>query len=169
MANIDLPITLRALSQSDYTAVATIYQAGIDTGNATFETQAKDWMTWDETMLPHSRLVVVQGEQVLGWAALSGVSNRCVYNGVAEVSVYVDPQAQGKGVGKQLLQALIESSKDAGIWTLQARTMAENTASIALHQKLGFKLLGIHEKLSQLHGIWRDVAALERRSPSVGR
>jgi L-amino acid N-acyltransferase YncA len=146
-----------------------IYRQGIATGNATFETQAPAWDAWDAGHLAHSRLVVTDdARRVLGWAALSPVSGRCVYGGVAEVSVYVATAARGQGVGRQLLAALVAESEQNGIWTLQAGVFPENTASIRLHETLGFRVLGRRERIGQLAGVWRDTVLLERRSAVIG-
>ncbi|MFT5259906.1 MAG: L-amino acid N-acyltransferase YncA [Saprospiraceae bacterium] len=160
---------IRNFERTDYHRVCEIYQAGIDTGFATFETQTKDWDTWDASAMKEARLVALnESNEVIGWACLSAVTNRCVYTGVAEISVYVDPKAQGKGVGGQLLGGLVLGSEEAGVWTLQARIFPENMASIALHLKLGFREVGKQERLGQLHGVWRDIVMLERRSTLVG-
>lgn len=145
-----------------------IYGEGIATGDATFETTVPEWAAFDSGHLSACRWVAVEGESVLGWAALSPVSSRCVYGGVAEVSVYVAHEAQGRGVGSRLLQALINTSESEGIWTLQAGIFPENVASVALHRKLGFREVGRRERLGRLQGRWRDVLLLERRSRKVG-
>ncbi len=160
--------TIRGFKKPDYPAVQEIYQQGIDTGDATFETRIKTWKEWDAATAEAGRLVSTEGDQVVGWACLSDVTSRCVYRGVAETSVYVNPNFQGRGIGQNLLQALIKSSEDGGYWTLQARIFTENVASIVLHEKLGFVKMGVHIKLGQLNGIWRDVQLLERRSTVVG-
>ena len=159
---------VETLEDSDWPAVRSIYLEGIATGNATFETTAPDRATWEANHLPDCRLAARHQGRVVGWAALTPVSNRCVYGGVAEVSVYVTPSAQGQGVGKALLLALVEASEQAGIWTLQAGIMAENKASIALHRACGFRRVGHRERLGQLHGVWRDVVLMERRSRVTG-
>lgn len=146
-----------------------IYQQGIDTKQATFQEKAKSWEAWDSSTLPHCRLVALRAGQVAGWAALSPVSSRPVYAGVAEVSVYVGLAHRRQGVGKSLLTALITASEAAGIWTLQAGIFPENGASIKLHQQCGFREVGVREKLGQLAGTWRDVLLLERRSQIIGR
>ncbi len=149
-------------------AVKAIYEDGLATGNASFQTGAPSWEEWDAAHLEHSRLVALEGNTVLGWAALTPVSGRCVYAGVAEVSVYIDPASRGKGVGKALLQALITESEKKGLWTLQAGIFPENTASVHLHEKCGFRVIGTREKIGQVHGVWRDTVLLERRSTEVG-
>lgn len=161
-------MTIRPMTEADAAAVLAIYQAGIDTGQATFETAAPDWTAFDRSRLPEHRLVAVDDSgRVVGWAALSPVSDRCVYAGVAEHSVYVHPDARGRGLGGTLLAALIESTEAAGIWTLQSGIFPENTASIALHERAGFRIVGRRERLGRHHGRWRDVLLLERRSPVV--
>ena len=162
-------IMLHPMQAADWTAVAQIYAEGIATGKATFETAVPSWEVWDQNHLPSCRLVARnQKREVVGWAALTAVSGRCVYAGVAEVSVYVAAAAQGQGVGKQLLQALVTASEAANIWTLQAGIFAENEASVRLHERCGFRVVGHREKLGQLNGRWRDVLLLERRSQTVG-
>jgi L-amino acid N-acyltransferase YncA len=148
-------------------AVKAIYEAGLATGNASFQTSAPSWEEWDAAHLKHSRLVALDGDTVLGWAALTPVSGRCVYAGVAEVSVYIDAATRGKGVGKALLQSLITESEKNGLWTLQAGIFPENIASLQLHEKAGFRMIGTREKIGQMHGIWRDTVLLERRSKTV--
>jgi phosphinothricin acetyltransferase len=147
-------------------AVRKIYRQGIETGNATFETQLPAWEKWDAGHRKDCRLVAFDRE-VLGWAALSPVSTRHVYRGVAEVSVYVAAAARGRGVGKALLNALIQHSETKGIWTLQAGIFPENTPSIALHKSCGFREVGVRQKIGELRGVWRDVLLLERRSTAV--
>lgn len=149
-------------------AVRAIYAEGIATGNATFETEVPPWAAWDAAHLPHCRLVAVAGERLFGWAALSPVSGRCVYAGVAEVSIYVAADSRGRGVGKALLRALITASEQAGIWTLQAGIFPENGASLALHRACGFRRVGVRERIGELAGVWRDVVLLERRSTVAG-
>lgn len=155
----------------DADAVLRIYQAGIDAGQATFESQAPSWAEFDAGRLPDHRLVAVDDDgSVVGWVAVSAVSSRCVYAGVVEHSVYVDPAAQGRGVGRALLEALIASTEAAGIWTIQSGIFPENTASLALHRRAGFRVVGVRERIGQhaVHGgRWRDVVLLERRSPVV--
>jgi phosphinothricin acetyltransferase len=154
------------------TEVLAIYQAGMDAGNATFETVAPDWARFDAGRMAEHRFVAADADRVLGWASLSATSERRVYAGVVEVSVYVHPEAQGQGIGRALLGALIDSSERAGLWTLQAGIFPENTASIRLHQAAGFRLVGVRERIGRHelggHGRWRDVALLERRSSVAG-
>ena len=161
-------ITIRPFVKSDFPSVKDIYQQGIDSGEATFQEQAKDYDVWNESLLPSCRLVAESNRQIIGWAALPSTSNQCVYSGIAEVSVYVSSNLQGLGVGNSLLEALIKASEEEGIWTLQAGIFPENKASIHIHSKNGFKVLGIREKLGQMNGIWRDIVFMERRSKVVG-
>jgi phosphinothricin acetyltransferase len=159
---------IEKMSDEDGGAVLAIYLEGIATGNATFETTAPEWEVWDTSHLSHSRLVARSDGQVLGWAALSAVSGRCVYGGVAEVSVYVGEKGRGLGIGRALLQALINSSEANGIWTLQAGIFRENESSLAIHLKHGFREIGFRERVGKQNGIWRDTILLERRSSIVG-
>ena len=156
------------MSRIDYPRVREIYEEGIATRMATFETESVDWEEWNVKMLPHSRLVLREGKEVSGWAALSGVSSRCVYQGVAEVSVYVAENRRGHGAGKKLLSALIDSAESAGIWTLTAGIFPENKASVELHKKFGFEVLGTRKRIGKLDGVWRDTLLLERRSTVIG-
>lgn len=145
-----------------------IYLEGMATGNATFEMESPDWEDWHSHHLLEARLVARAGSQVLGWAALSPISRRPAYAGVAEVSVYVAGQAWGAGIGKALLSKLVEQSESAGIWTLQAGIFPENLASIAIHRACGFREVGYRERISSLDGRWRDTVIMERRSKVVG-
>jgi phosphinothricin acetyltransferase len=162
------PIAIAALAPDDWTEVRRIYAEGIATGNATLETEPPAWEAWDRSHREDSRLVARDGAAVVGWAALSKVSERCAYGGVAEVSVYVSADARGRGVGRRLLEELVRSSEENGVWTLQAGIFPENAASIALHERCGFRRVGVREKLGRLRGVWRDVVLLERRSRRVG-
>ena len=164
---------LYKMTTDDWEQVRSIYLEGIDTGNATFESEAPDWDRWTSSHIQECRLVAKAGQTVLGWAALSPVSGRCVYSGVAEVSVYVAHKFQGLGIGGRLLAALIKASEEKGIWTLEAGIFPENMDSIRLHQRSGFREVGRREKFSKMtygphKGIWRDVVLMERRSKSVG-
>lgn len=159
---------IKEFTFKDWPQVQAIYESGIATGHATFEMQSPSWESWDKSRLPFCRFVVCEDEQVLAWAALSPVSSRSVYCGVAEVSIYVSPQSRGKGIGKMLLEHLITQSENYGIWTLQAGIFPENTASIKLHEIAGFRTIGYREKIGKMHGIWRDTVQLERRSKVVG-
>ena len=149
------------------TAVLAIYQAGIEEGNATFETCAPGWAVFTAARLPAHRYVAITQGRVAGWVAASAVSGRCVYAGVVEHSVYVHPAARGRGIGYLLLGALIASTEAAGIWTIQSGIFPENTASLALHQAAGFRVVGTRERIGQHHGRWRDVVLIERRSSAV--
>jgi len=159
---------LRPMQDADWPAVRAVYAEGISTGNATFESEVPAREAWNAGHLAEGRLVAERDGEVVGWAALSAVSSRCVYRGVAEVSVYVAAAARGSGVGRALLGALIRASEAAGIWTLRAGIFPENEASVALHLALGFRRVGVHERLGALDGVWRDVALYERRSDTVG-
>jgi L-amino acid N-acyltransferase YncA len=155
------------MSADDWPAVRSIYLEGIATKNATFENAAPEWERWDEGHLRVCRLVARAASEIVGWAALSPVSRRPVYAGVADLSIYVSGRARSKGVGTALLSRLVEDSEREGIWTLQAGIFPENTASIKLHQRAGFRIVGIREKLGSMDGRWRDVVLLERRSDMV--
>jgi L-amino acid N-acyltransferase YncA len=148
----------------DWEQVSSIYAQGIFSGNATFETGAPSWEQWDAAHLPEARLLARSGGKVLGWAALSPVSSRKVYAGVAEVSIYIRESARGRHVGSALLEALIARSEEIGVWTLQASIFPENQASLALHQKFGFRIVGRRERIAQMNGVWRDTILIERRS-----
>ena len=156
---------MRELTHEDWPAVRAIYEQGIAGGNATFETDAPSWDDWDRTHLEGHRRGALQDDKVVGWAALSPVSERCVYAGVAENSVYVADEAQGRGVGRALLEELIAGAERDGIWTIQTGIFPENEASIELHQRCGFRVVGTRERIGQHHGVWRDVVFMERRSP----
>jgi phosphinothricin acetyltransferase len=156
------------MQTEDWEAVRAILCEGIATGHATFETVAPDWQEWNREHRPDCRLVAKIEGQVVGWAALSPVSGRCVYGGVAEASVYVANSARGQGVGTRLLQGLVEESERAGIWTLQGGIFPENAASLALHQACGFRTVGCRERLGKMQQVWRDVILVERRSKVVG-
>ncbi|UQA97592.1 GNAT family N-acetyltransferase [Streptomyces halobius] len=148
--------------------VLAIYQAGIDEGNATFETVAPSWEAFDVAKLPEHRLVALDADgAVLGWVAATKVSDRCAYAGVVEHSVYVHPGARGRGVAAALLKAFIHATEAAGIWTIQSGIFPENTASLALHERAGFRVIGTRERIGRHRGAWRDVVLLERRSPAV--
>jgi phosphinothricin acetyltransferase len=156
-----------AMTPGDWPPVRDIYGAGIATGNATLETALPTWEVWDESHLQEHRLVARDGGIVLGWAALSPVSDRCVYAGVAENSVYVAPTAQGRGVGLALLAALVSSAEAAGIWTIQTGIFPENHASLRLHESCGFRVVGVRERVGKHFGRWRDVVFVERRSQVI--
>jgi len=150
--------------------VLAIYRLGIDTGHATFEDTVPSWPEFDAGKLPGHRFVAVDasGERVLGWAAVAATSRRAVYAGVVETSVYVHPDARGRGVGGALLAAQLASTDAAGVWTVQAGVFPENAGSLALHAAAGFRVIGVRERVGRHHGTWRDVVLLERRSPHVG-
>jgi L-amino acid N-acyltransferase YncA len=152
------------MQDGDWEQVRAIYLEGIRTGDATFETEAPSWERWDEGHLAFARLVLREDDAVLGWAALSAVSRREVYRGVAEVTVYVAEAARGRGIGRALLEALIAESERNGVWTLQASIFPENTASVELHRRCGFREVGRRERIAQLHDVWRDTLLFERRS-----
>jgi L-amino acid N-acyltransferase YncA len=163
-----LDFDIKAMRSEAWPAVQEIYSEGIASGNATFEIETPPWEKWDQGHFQDCRLVAVNSEGILGWAALSPVSTRRVYSGVAEVSVYVSAKARGQGVGTLLLQSLVEQSERCGVWTLQAGIFPENVPSVALHKSCGFREVGLRQKLGQRSGVWRDVLLLERRSSRVG-
>ncbi len=164
-----MAVRVVAMGAEHADAVLAIYAEGIATGDATFETAAPDWVSFDAAKLPENRFVAVDDDGVvLGWVAVSRVSDRCVYGGVVEHSVYVAEAARGRGVGRALLTELIASTEAAGIWTLQSGVFGENEASLALHRACGFRVVGVRERLGRLDGRWRDVVLLERRSRVVG-
>jgi phosphinothricin acetyltransferase len=160
-------ITIAELRREHWPGVVSVLEDGIATGNATFETEAPTWDAWDSSHLPEHRLVAVGGGEVVGWVAVSPVSDRCCYGGVVESSVYVAEAVRGQRVGRRLLEALIASTESAGIWTIQAGMFPENEGSVRLHERVGFEVVGRRKRLGKLHGVWRDVLLLERRSPSV--
>jgi len=157
-------VNIDQMRVSDWEQVRAIYLEGIRSGHSTFETDAPSWEKWDEGHLDIGRLVMRDGETILGWAALSPVSKRHVYRGVAEVTVYVSENAQGLGIGRALLEALIDESEKNGIWTLQASIFPENTASVQLHLRCGFREVGRRERIAVLNGVWRDTLLFERRA-----
>lgn len=160
---------IRPLLPSHWPRVQEIYAQGIATGHATFETSVPEWEAWDRSHVRTCRLVAEEeGGAMGGWAALSPVSDRCAYGGVGEVSVYVAEEARRKGVGTLLLDALVAASEAAGFWTLQAGVFPENRGSVRLHERCGFRVVGTRERLGMLHGVWRDVLLMERRSGVVG-
>ena len=161
-------IEIQPLSPRDWASVRAIYLEGIATGNATFEKSAPEWEAWDRSHLPACRLAARVAGEIAGWAALSPVSSRCVYAGVAEASVYVAAAMRGLGIGRSLLAALIEASEREGIWTLQAGIFPENTGSVALFQGAGFRMVGRRERIGCMDGRWRDTLLLERRSAATG-
>jgi L-amino acid N-acyltransferase YncA len=158
---------LQPIRPDDWPAVRAIYQAGIATGNATFETEVPGWESWDAAHLAAHRFVALRDGEVVGWIAVASVSDRCVYGGVVENSVYVAESARGHGVGRLLLERLIVSTETAGIWTIQTGIFPENETSIRLHERVGFEIVGRRKRLGKLHGLWRDVLLMERRSDVV--
>ena len=160
---------IREMVSKDSERILEIYKMGIDTMNATFETEIPEWNEWDAKHHKHSRFVYENDHNVLGWIALSPVSTRKVYEGVAEVSIYIDPIIQGKGIGSKLMEKVIESSEKAGIWTLYSSIFPENIPTLNLHQKFGFRIIGTREKIAKLDGVWRDTLLLEKRSKLVGK
>jgi len=162
------PMTIEPMTAADWPAVRAIYEEGLATGLGSFEVAAPSWDDWDAARLPHTRLVVRENGVVIAWAALSAVSKRACYAGVAELGIYVAAAARGRGVGKQLLQAVIASAEANGIWTLQGSTFPENSASIGVQQSCGFRIVGRREKIGKRDGVWRDTVLLERRSERVG-
>lgn len=165
-----MSITIRAMRSDDADRVLAIYQAGIDGRNASFETIAPSWAEFDAGKLPGHRLVAVdETGTVVGWVAVSLVSVRRAYAGVVEHSVYIDPAVRGRGIGRTLLDALIASCDAGGIWTIQSGVFPENTESLRLHHSLGFRTVGVRERIGHHHGVWRDVVLIERRSPVITR
>jgi L-amino acid N-acyltransferase YncA len=167
-SDVDSEATVvRPMRDDDWSSVVAIYREGIATGNATFETEAPTFEHWSAHHLVAHRLVATRAQQVIGWAALSPVSDRCVYEGVAEESVYIASAARGQHVGSALLKRLIENSEASGIWTIQTGIFPENIASVQLHLQCGFRVVGTRERLGQLHGRWRDVLLMERRASAA--
>jgi L-amino acid N-acyltransferase YncA len=160
-------LDVSALRADDWPAVSAIYAEGIATGNATFETEVPTFAAWDASHLTDHRWVARSGGAIVGWAALAPVSERCVYRGVTENSVYVAERAQGRGVGFRLLSDLLAAAEGDGIWTVQTGVFPENTVSLALHERCGFRVVGRRERLGLLAGVWRDVLLLERRSGAI--
>jgi phosphinothricin acetyltransferase len=165
---VEAPPTLIAeLRPEHWPAVARIYAEGIETGDATFETEVPAWEIWDGGHLDEHRFVAMRDEDVVGWVAARAVSDRCAYAGVVEHSVYVAETARAQGVGRGLLEALIASTEAAGVWTIQTGIFPENTTSLRLHERAGFEVVGRRKRIGKLAGVWRDVIAVERRSPVV--
>jgi L-amino acid N-acyltransferase YncA len=161
-------IEIKPLEPLHWKEVRRIYEEGLKTGNATFQTSAPEWDEWNKAHIQTSRIIAIENENIIGWAALTPVSSRCVYGGVAEISVYVSESARGKGIGKELLKSLIEDSEANGFWTLQAGIFPDNIASIKIHEATGFRVIGKREKIGQMNGHWRDTILLERRSQTIG-
>jgi L-amino acid N-acyltransferase YncA len=160
-------LEIRELRFEDWPAVREIFEQGIAGRNATFETEAPSWDAWDASQLDGHRFVAVEDGRVVGWVAAHAVSSRPCYRGVVEHSVYVDDASQGKGTGRALLERLFQSTEAAGIWTIQTGVFPENEASLALHERCGFRVVGTQERLGKLDGVWRDVVVLERRSEVI--
>jgi len=156
------------MTRADWSEVEAIYAAGIATGDATFETEPPSWEEFDRRHLRHARLVADEEDSISGWAALAAASTRACYSGVVEHSVYVAERARGQGIGGALMESLVAAADEAGIWTIQTNIFPENTASLALHELLGFRVVGRRERIAQLHGTWRDTILLERRSATAG-
>lgn len=156
------------MTPEHWDAVKKIYEEGLATGNASFQVSVPSWKEWDNAHIANSRLIAIDKNQVLGWAALTAVSGRCIYAGVGEVSVYVSENARGKGIGKRLLQSLIKESEKNNFWTLQAGIFPENIASIKIHEACGFRIVGKRERIGKMNGAWRDTILLERRSTKIG-
>ena len=167
MAVDSATIAIAELSPDHWPEVARIYADGIATGNATFETEVPDWEAWDSSHLAEHRFVALRDGDVVGWAAVSSVSDRCVYGGVVENSVYVAEDGRGRGVGVRLLEQLIASTEAAGIWTIQTGIFPENQVSVRVHERVGFEVVGRRKRLGKLNGEWRDVLLLERRSEII--
>jgi L-amino acid N-acyltransferase YncA len=166
--NTKITMEITPLLPHHWNEVEQIYLAGIASGNATFETKSPGWDAWNEKHISSCRLVALEENKAIGWAALSPVSSRCVYAGVAEVSVYIHPEHHGKKIGQRLLEQLVIESEKENIWTLQAGIFPENMASISIHKKCGFREVGRREKLGKMDGRWRDVLLMERRSRVAG-
>jgi L-amino acid N-acyltransferase YncA len=162
-----MTLSIEQMTEVDWPEVSLIYEQGIASGHASFETEVPDWRSWNSNHLQECRLVARDKDQVIGWAALSPVSGRCVYGGVAEVSVYVAGVLRGQGIGTVLLQRLVSASEESGLWTLEAGIFPENLASITMHEKCGFERVGLRKRLGRLNGVWRDVLLLERRSELI--
>lgn len=168
LLNLDLKVDIKNIKLEDFEAVAEIYKMGVVTGIATFETKTPNWEVWDKKYLKHCRLAAWSENKVVGWAALSQVSSRAVYKGVAEVSVYIHTDYKNNGIGTLLLQRLIIESEKEGVWTLQAGIFRENETSVHLHNKLGFREIGYREKVAKRDGKWYDNIIMERRSRIIG-
>jgi L-amino acid N-acyltransferase YncA len=160
-------VEIRPLTREDWPRVEAIYAEGIATRNATFDTEPPSWEEFDAARLPEHRFVAVQDGEVVGWVAVSPTSSRTCYAGVVENSIYVAESARGRGVGRALMDALIASTEAAGIWTVQTGIFPENEATLALHERVGFRVVGRHDRIAQLDGVWRDTLLLERRSASI--
>jgi L-amino acid N-acyltransferase YncA len=164
----DMKFNIRCMSAQDWPAVSEIYREGIETGNATFEKSIPSWNEWDMAHLPKCRMVAALNDEIIAWAALTPVSGRCVYAGVAEVSLYVSAKFRGQGIGTEMLGQMVTESENEGIWTLQAGIFPENEASVRMHEKLGFRIVGRREKIGKMDAVWRDTVLLEKRSSKTG-
>ena len=167
MATTEQKVTISDLRPAHWPEVARIYADGIATGNATFETEVPNWERWDGAHLGEHRFVALRDDVVVGWVAVTPVSDRCACGGVVENSVYVDEHLHGHGVGRLLLERLIASTEAVGIWTIQTGIFPENEASLHVHERVGFEVVGRRKRLGKLNGVWRDVLLLERRSSVV--
>ena len=161
-------LLFRDLMEEDWKQVSKIYQEGLDTRNATFESNIPSWEEWNSGHIKECRIIAEIKNKVVGWAALSPVSSRCVYGGVAEVSVYVSSKYSGQSIGTKLLERLVSESEKNGIWTLQAGIFPENKGSIKIHERIGFRKIGYREKIGKMNGVWRNTVLLEKRSECVG-
>ena len=159
---------IRKMTEKDSSRVLEIYKMGIETRNATFETRVPCWEDWNSGHLKHSRFVYTDNGKVLGWVALSAVSSRSAYEGVAEISIYIDTDTLGKGIGSLLMYQVITSSEEHGIWSLYSSVFPENTLTLKLHEKFNFRVIGTREKIARIDGNWRDTILLERRSSMAG-
>jgi L-amino acid N-acyltransferase YncA len=167
MTTVAPPIAIADLRAEHWPQVAEIYAEGIATGNATFETEVPSWEQWNASHLAEHRFVALRDGKVVGWVAVSAVSDRCAYAGVVEHSVYVAQTERGHGTGRALLEALIVSTEAAGIWTIQTGIFPDNTASLCLHERAGFEVVGRRRRIGKRDGVWRDVIAIERRSALI--
>ena len=165
---LNCTVEITKLTEKHWPEVRAIYESGLATGNANFSTQTRGWEEWDFAHLINCRLAAVENHVVLGWAALSATSDRCVYEGVAEVSVYIRDDARGKGIGGGLLKTIVEENEKQGLWMLESRIFAENLASLTIHKRNGFRVVGRRERIGKMNGVWRDTILLERRSSKVG-
>jgi L-amino acid N-acyltransferase YncA len=159
---------IHPLTKEHWPQVKVIYESGLATGNANFSHQAPDWDNWDSAHVNNCRLVGIKDNKVIGWAALTAISDSCVFAGVAEVSIYIDERWRGKGIGKKLLSEIIKLSEENDFWTLESRIFAENPGSIKIHEENGFRVVGRRERIGRLNGVWRDTLLLERRSDKAG-